>query len=154
LKDAGRLVAQSVGDQFVFTNIIPEGMSRGELYDGYRRLLERLYSYGNYRRRVMQLLLHKGKKIETKIVASREDLRIFFRVLWNCILKGSPRRAWMTVSLMAETLLRRPRALREAITLALIHKHLYEYMRDTCRRLEEMARELGKAPEATRTATV
>ena len=39
----------------------------------------------------------------------------------------------------AETLLRRPRALRDAVTLALIHKHLYEYMRETCRRLDELA---------------
>ncbi len=29
LKDAGRLVAESVGDQFVLTNIMPQGMSRG-----------------------------------------------------------------------------------------------------------------------------
>ena len=147
LKEAGRLVAQSVGDQFVFTNIVPAGMSPGQLYDGYRRLLQRLYGYRNYRRRVMQLLLHKGRQIETKLVASRDDLRIFRRVVWNCIVTGSPRRAWMTLSLMIETLLRRPRALREAITLALMHKHLYEYMRDTCRRLESMARELGGVPE-------
>ena len=148
LKDAGRLVAQSVGDQFVFTNIVPAGMSRGQLYDGYRRLLERLYSYRNYRRRVMQLLLHKGRQIETKLVSSREDLRIFRRVLWNCILRASPRRAWMTMSIMVETLLRRPRALREAVTLALMHKHLYEYMRETCRRLESMANELRGSAEA------
>ena len=148
LKDAGRLVAQSVGDQFVFTNIVPQGMSSGELYDGYRKLLQRLYSYRNYRRRVMELLLHKGKKFETKLVASREDLRIFGRVIRDCILKASPRRAWMTVSLMFETMLRRPRALREAVTFALMHKHLYEYMRDTCRRLESMARELNTAAGA------
>jgi radical SAM superfamily enzyme YgiQ (UPF0313 family) len=146
LKDAGRLVAQSVGDQFVFTNIVPQGMTSGELYEGYKKLLERLYSYRNYRRRVMQLLLHKGRQVETKLVASREDLRIFRRVLWNCILQASPRRAWMTLSLMFETLLRRPRAMREAVTLALMHKHLYEYMRDTCRRLEELAEGL-RIPE-------
>jgi radical SAM superfamily enzyme YgiQ (UPF0313 family) len=153
LKDAGRLVAQSVGDQFVFTNIVPQRMSRSELYEGYQKLLERLYSYRNYRRRVMQLLLHKGKQIESRIGASREDLRILRRVLWSCILKASPRRAWMTVSLMLETLLRRPRALREAITLALMHKHLYEYMRDTCRRLEELAREL-QLPDAAQSEPI
>ena len=36
LKAAGRLIAESVGDQFVFTNIVPGGMSRLELYEGYR----------------------------------------------------------------------------------------------------------------------
>ena len=39
LKAAGRLIAESVGDQFVFTNIVPQGMSRTELYEGYQRLL-------------------------------------------------------------------------------------------------------------------
>jgi radical SAM superfamily enzyme YgiQ (UPF0313 family) len=139
LKDAGRLVAESVGDQFILTNIIPKGMSSAELYAGYKRLLERLYSHRNYRRRVMQLILNKGVQIENRIVSSRQDLAIFARVLWTCILRASPKRAWLTLSLMGETLLRRPRAFRDAITLALIHKHLYEYMRETCRRLDELA---------------
>ena len=39
LKEAGRLMAESVGDQFVFTNIIPQGMSTRELYEGYKQLL-------------------------------------------------------------------------------------------------------------------
>jgi len=138
LKEAGRLAAESVGDQFVLTNIIPKSMSSAELYEGYKRLLQRLYSHRNYRRRVMQLILHKGTQIESRIVASRKDVGIFLRVLWTCILRASPKRAWLTLSLMGETLLRRPRAFRDAITLALIHKHLYEYMRETCRRLDEV----------------
>jgi hypothetical protein len=137
LKDAGRLAAESVGDQFVLTNIVPKGMSSAELYAGYKRLLERLYSHRNYRRRVMQLILNKGTQIENKIIASRQDLVILARVLWTCLLRASPRRAWLTASLLGETLLRRPRAFRDAVTLALIHKHLYEYMRETCRRLDE-----------------
>jgi radical SAM superfamily enzyme YgiQ (UPF0313 family) len=147
LKEAGRLIAESVGDQFVFTNIIPQGMSRVQLYEGYKNLLARLYSYRNYRRRVMQLILGKGRGIQTQLVASGQDLRIFARVLWTCILRASPRRAWLTLSLMIETALRRPRALRQAVTLALMHKHLYEYMRDTCKKLDQLARELKELPE-------
>ena len=147
LKEAGRLIAESVGDQFVFTNIIPKGMSRVQLYEGYKNLLERLYGYRNYRRRVMQLILQKGTQIQTRLVARRQDLTILLRVLWTCILRASPRRAWLTLSLMVETALRRPRELRQAVTLALIHKHLYEYMRDTCKRLDELARELRQAAQ-------
>jgi len=147
LKDAGRLIAESVGDQFVFTNIIPQGMSRAELYEGYRNLLARLYSYRNYRQRVMQLILSKGKGIQTRLASSNQDVRIFLRVLWTCILRASPRRAWLTISLMVETALRRPRSLAQAVTLALMHKHLYEYMRDTCVKLDELAQELRQAPE-------
>jgi radical SAM superfamily enzyme YgiQ (UPF0313 family) len=138
LKDAGRLAAESVGDQFVFTNIVPKAMSTRELNEGYKRLLQRLYSHRNYRRRVMQLILNKGVQLENKLVASRQDLGIFVRVLWTCVVSASPKRAWLTLSLLGETLLRRPRAFRDAVTLALIHKHLYEYMRETCRRLDEI----------------
>jgi radical SAM superfamily enzyme YgiQ (UPF0313 family) len=147
LKEAGRLIAESVGDQFVFTNIIPEGMSRVQLYEGYKNLLERLYSYRNYRRRVMRLILSKGTQLRTRLMAGGQDLKILRRVLWTCILRASPRRAWLTLSLMIETALRRPQALRQAVTLALMHKHLYEYMRDTCEKLDQMATELRQFPQ-------
>jgi len=150
LKQAGRLIAESVGDQFVFTNIIPEGMSRVQLYEGYKKLLQRLYSYRHYRRRVMQLILNRGTQIQTRLVASGQDVGIFLRVLWTCILRASPRRAWLTVSLLAETALRRPRALRDAITFALMHKHLYEYMRDTCKQLDQLVSEIKKVPDDLR----
>jgi hypothetical protein len=150
LKKAGRLIAESVGDQFVFTNIIPEGMSRVQLYEGYKNLLERLYGYRNYRQRVMRLILAKGAQIQSRLVAGGQDLRIFSRVLWTCILRASPRRAWLTLSLMVETALRRPSSLRQAVTLALMHKHLYEYMRDTCKQLDQLARELRQFPEDLR----
>jgi radical SAM superfamily enzyme YgiQ (UPF0313 family) len=145
LRAAGRLIAESVGDQFVFTNIVPHGMSRVELYEGYRRLLGRLYAYRNYRRRSMAFLLTKGAVFHTRLVAGREDLAVLLRVMWNCVLRASPRRAWFTLSMIAETALRRPTALREAVTLALMHKHLYEYMRDTSSHLESVIRDLRTA---------
>src|SRR3970040_132229 len=74
LKKAGRLIAESVGDQFVFTNIVPGGMSRLELYEGYRRLLRRLYSYRNYRRRSMALILNPGALLSSRARARREHL--------------------------------------------------------------------------------
>ena len=74
----------------------------------------------------------------TDLGALRQNLAILARVLWTCVLRASPRRAWMTMSLMGETLLRRPKALHEAVTFALIHKHLYDYMRDTCRKLDAL----------------
>ena len=142
LRNAGRLLAESVGDQFVFTNIIPQGMSTAELYEGYRNLLRKLYGYANYRRRTMQLILAKGSAIRGRLSTGGQDLRILGRVLWSCVLRASPKRAWMTISLVLETALRRPRAIRQAVTLALMHKHLYEYMRDTCARLEEFTSQL------------
>jgi two-component sensor histidine kinase len=53
------------------------------------------------------------------------------------------------LSPVAETALRqrRPAGLR-AITLALIHKHLYEDMRQASRRLETLIREIRTSPPA------
>jgi radical SAM superfamily enzyme YgiQ (UPF0313 family) len=149
LKAAGRLIAESVGDQFVFTNIVPAGMSRRELYEGYRTLLRRLYGYRNYRRRAMALILNRGGLRASRLLAGRDDLAVFRRIVWTCLLRASPRRAWLTLALCLETACRRPRALRHALTLALMHKHLYEYVRDTSRRLERVIRELEKSEPAT-----
>ncbi len=141
LKQAGRLVAEVVGDQFVFTNIVPAGMSRRELYLGYKRLLEETYGYDAFRRRARSLLLTRGERLKQRVVARREDLRLFGRILRDCVVRASPRRAWMTSLLLAETLLRRPAALRDAVSLALLHKHLYEYMRELTVQLEALADE-------------
>jgi radical SAM superfamily enzyme YgiQ (UPF0313 family) len=145
LKEAGRLIAESVGDQFVFTNIVPHGMSRLELYEGYRRLLRRLYAYRNYRRRSMAFLLNKGALLQSRLLTGRADVGLFLRIVWSCVLRTSPPRAWLTLSMLAETALRRPSALRDAVILALMHKHLYEYMRDTSKHLEGIIRDLKAA---------
>jgi radical SAM superfamily enzyme YgiQ (UPF0313 family) len=138
LKEAGRLAAETVGDQFVLTNIIPKGMSTAQLYVGYQRLLQRLYSHRNYRRRAMQLILNRGSSVGGSAFAPGRSVRILSSLLWTCLLRASPKRAWLTVSLAVETLLRRPRAFPDAVAFALIHKHLYEYMRETCKRLDDV----------------
>lgn len=51
--------------------------------------------------------------------------------------------------MLAETALRRPSAFRDAVILALMHKHLYGYMRDTSIHLERIIRDL-KAAAASR----
>lgn len=151
MRAAGRLIAESVGDQFVFTNIIPSGMSRLELYAGYKELLQRLYDYGNFRRRAMALILNQGAAIHSKLTADHGDLRVGARLLWSCIVRASPRRAAMTLRLLLETALRRPRALRQALSLVLLHKHLYEYVHDISRQLDELIAELS-ASQAPRSA--
>jgi len=144
LREAGRLVAESVGDQFVFTNIVPHGMSRLQLYEGYRHLLARLYSYRSYRRRAMDLILSRGGQLKSHLLAG--ELSLGLRILWSCALRASPRRAWLTLSMLVETMLRRPAAIRDALTLALMHKHLWEYVRDTSRHLDQLIDELRTTP--------
>jgi radical SAM superfamily enzyme YgiQ (UPF0313 family) len=145
LRAAGRLVAESVGDQFVFTNVVPRGMSRLQLYEGYRKLLTRLYGYRSYRQRAMALVLSRGARLRSNLLDG--ELSLGLRILWNCAVKTSPRRAWLTLSMLLETLLRRPAALRQALALALMHKHLWEYVRDTSRALDALIEELRTSPE-------
>jgi len=150
LRDAGRLVAESVGDQFVFTNVIPSAMSRLELYEGYQRLLEKLYDYRNYRRRTMDYILNRGRQAARNLVAGRRDLRIFWRTLRDCVVRASPRRAWMTLSLIGQTALRRPRAMREAVFFALVHKHLYEYVEHVNASIDHLVEQIRELPEHLR----
>jgi hypothetical protein len=111
-------------------------------------LLRRLYDYGNYRRRAMALILSQGALIQSRLVASwRTDVGIFSRLLWTCVVRASPRRAAMTIRIMAETALRRPRAFRRAVALALVHKHLYEYVHQVSSQLEHLIRELRARPD-------
>ena len=153
LKAAGRLIADSVGDQFVFTNVVPGGMSRLELYEGYRALLRRLYGYRAYRRRAMDFILNRGSLLGSRVLARGDDLAVLARIVWTCVLRASPRRAWLTLSMALETAWRRPEAIRQAFTLALMHKHFYEYVRETSRELETLIRELREAPETVPAVT-
>ncbi len=149
LKDAGRLIAECVGDQFVFTNIVPERMSLQDLYRGYRQLLLEQYSYAAFRRRCMALLLSKRAPRRTAAAPSREDVATGMRIVASCILRASPQRAWFTLSILAETLLRRPTALKEALALAVLHKHFYEYTRDLCAQLETRLAPEARGPQAS-----
>ena len=47
-----------------------------------------------------------------------------------------------------ETACRRPRALRHALPLALMHKNLHEYVRETSRRLDDLLRDLEDSEPA------
>jgi radical SAM superfamily enzyme YgiQ (UPF0313 family) len=123
----GRLVAESTGDQFVFSNIMPKQMTREELYRGYRWLTAQLYDFRNFRKRTLAYILNRGRVArESKI--GKNDVRLAGRVLRQTILKARPRRAWFTLSLLGATLLRRPSAFADALYFVLIHKGLYEYM--------------------------
>lgn len=73
---------------------------------------------------------------------------------WRCFSASAgrascaPRRAWLTLSMFLETACRRPRALRHAVTLALMHKHFYEYVRDTSRQLDALILKLRESESA------
>ncbi|MFN8543072.1 MAG: B12-binding domain-containing radical SAM protein [Candidatus Binatia bacterium] len=138
----GRLLAETTGDQFVFSNILPVQMSRLELYRGYRRLLEALYDFRNYRERTLGFLLHKGEQVAADVRITAAEVRLFLRIVWRTMLRTSPRRAWFTLSLLFTTLVRRPAVFKDAVSFALIHKAFYEYMQALGHHLDRAIAEL------------
>ena len=100
------------------------------------RTFLRLYDFVNMARRTMDYILTRGGQVKEKLYLNRGDVKIGWRVLRDCILIASSRRRRFTLSLLAQTLAFRPSAIKEAITVAVLHKHFYEYMQDVCRQLE------------------
>jgi radical SAM superfamily enzyme YgiQ (UPF0313 family) len=124
----GRLLRESGGDQFAFSNIMPAAMSRLELYEGYSWLLSELYDFDNYRERTLAFLLHRGAQVHAGRNIRRGDLLRLARVLYETLLRGGPRRAAFTLRLLGETLLRRPGVFKEAVSFAIVHKAFHDYM--------------------------
>jgi radical SAM superfamily enzyme YgiQ (UPF0313 family) len=140
----GRLITESTGDQFVLSNIVPSLMSRRALYEGYRWLAEQLYDFGNYRERTLAFLLNRGSQVPRGLNLQAGDLRRLAKVLRDTVLRGGPRRAWFTLSLLGTTLLRRPSVFKEAVSFAIVHKAFYEYMRQLQTLLDTAVREFDR----------
>jgi hypothetical protein len=144
----GRLVGAATGDQFALSNILPKQMSRLGLYRGYRWLVKELYDFGNYKRRTLEFLIHRGGQVHGGKNIRTDELRKFFAILWATVVRGGPRRAWFTISLLGTTLLRRPAAFKEAVSFAIVHLAFYEYMEQLAHRLDGAIGELESVADA------
>jgi len=143
----GRLVDESSGDQFAFSNIQPVGMSRRELYEGYRWLVDALYDFRNYRSRTLAFLLHRGNQIHRGRNIREGDIGRLARVLYDTVIRGGPRRAWFTVSLLGATLLRRPSVFKEAVSFSVVHQAFHRYARALGADLDRAMAGLDSHPE-------
>jgi hypothetical protein len=139
----GRLLEESNGDQFAFSNIEPAQMTRRQYYEGYRWLVGALYDFRNYRARTLDFLLHRGDQIHRGHNVRRGDLHRLVRVLWSTVVLGGPRRAWFTLSLLGATLLRRPSVFKEAVSFAVVHQAFHRYAEQLQRDLETVIGELS-----------
>lgn len=95
-------------------NFLPK-LDREFLTNGYKRLMQSLYEPSNYYRRVLVLLTEyrpRGPKLRT----TWEDVRAFGKSLWIMGVVYRGRRAFWKY--LATVLVRHPRKLRAAITLA------------------------------------
>ena len=149
----GRLLEASSGDQFVLSNIEPAGMSRLELYRGYRWLMDQLYDFTHYRERTLAFLLTRGHQIHRGTNIRRGDIRRLGRILRENLSLADPKRAWFTLSLLGATLLRRPGAFKEAVSFAVVHRAFHTYRHELARNLDRKIAELETGGEPTRGAS-
>jgi radical SAM superfamily enzyme YgiQ (UPF0313 family) len=145
----GRLLEESEGDQFVFSNIEPAAMSRETLYRGYRWLVEELYDFENYRTRTLDFVMNRGAQVKRDATFRAGDLARFGRILLETLVRGGPRRAWFTLRLLGSTLARRPSAFREAVSFAIVHRAFHEYLEALAEKLDAAIRDLERAAPPT-----
>jgi radical SAM superfamily enzyme YgiQ (UPF0313 family) len=138
----GRLLHETNGDQFAFSNILPAKMSRRKLYEGYRWLVYQLYDFDNYRKRTLAFLLHRGRQVHGGTNIRAGDLRRLWRIFVATVLRGGPRRAWFTVRLISTALLRRPAVFKDAVSFAVIHQAFHSYVERLIAELDEVIRSL------------
>jgi len=147
----GRLLHETNGDLFAFSNILPAKMSRRRLYEGYRWLLSQLYDFDNYRKRTLAFLLHRGAQIHRGRNFRKGDLQRLWRVLIATVVRGGPRRAWFTLRLLGATLLRRPSVFKDAVSFAVVHQAFHDYME---RLASELDRIIGTFDDRSRASAL
>ena len=132
-------------------------MTRLELYRGYRRLLEQLYTFRHYRERTLAFILGRGPQINRGPNIRAGDVGLFARVMRVMLFRDGVGRGLFTLRLLGATLLRRPSRIKDAISFALCHKAFSDYAHELCGRLdrdiEVLSREAAYAdPPALRQA--
>lgn len=120
LQAAGRITAQAWGDNASgLTNIVPK-MDLDALREGYRTLMERLYSPRTYYTR-LRTLLREIRLPDVRAPLDPDRRSAFLRSLWRLGVRGRERvHFW---NLLRWTLLHKPRALQLAVTLAIYGHH-------------------------------
>ncbi|NIP57138.1 MAG: DUF4070 domain-containing protein [Gemmatimonadetes bacterium] len=121
LKREGRLLGRISGDNTDgTTNIVPK-MDPETLRRGYRRILRRIYSPESFYRRV-RTFLSEYRLPDTRRPLTLERVGAFVRSVYRLGIRGRERRHFW--SLLLATLVRRPRLLPTAVTLAISGYHL------------------------------
>ena len=122
LKKEERLLNDPTGDNTDFSiNFIPK-MNIETLMNGYKKILNTIYSPKHYYKRVITFLKrYKPKPIKKKINFNFCDLKAFLKSIWSLGIKGKERLHYW--KLISWTLVRRPRFFHLAISFAIYGFH-------------------------------
>lgn len=120
LKQEGRLLATSTGNNTEASLNFRPRLSAEFLLNGYRELMKKLYEPRTYYQRIRTFLQqHKPKGPRLRL--SWPDAKAFLRSFWVLGLRHRGRRAYWRFC--ASTLLKRPAQFRQAMELAIIGYH-------------------------------
>ncbi len=122
LKKEKRLLNDPSGDNTDFSlNFIPK-MNIETLMNGYKKILNTIYSPKHYYKRVKTFLKeYKPKPLKKKFNFNFCDLKAFLKSIWSLGIKGKERLHYW--KLISWTLVRRPRLFHLAISLAIYGFH-------------------------------
>ena len=120
LMQEGRLEAESTGNNTQATLNFRPKLDREFLVNGYRELMKQLYEPRNYYQRILVFLEH-NRPDGPRLRLAWSDFQAFVKSLWLLGVWHRGRRAYWRFCVT--TMLKRPRQLHQAITLAIIGHH-------------------------------
>lgn len=129
-------------DNCAWTNIVPRGMTRADLFRGYSRLVERLYRQESYAKRLLDNVERMDDPVPDLPPPGRgtPDLGALVQALRTFVWTRSAERRRHFFPNLFRVALRKPERLREVgIHLGLWH-HFERYVPDLLRRVEAAAR--------------
>lgn len=145
MRAEGRLSGNFSSDMILSTNIIPKQMTKSALMRGYLQLLRNLYEFDPYAERAIDYLTasRKLEPIQPKR-RSRSELLMFARFILYIFFGGNVERRRFSRRILLATLRTDAKRLPDAIYLAAVHKHFYEYVAKCVPIIEEEINNIQK----------
>jgi radical SAM superfamily enzyme YgiQ (UPF0313 family) len=141
----GRLISDDSVQHLVgVSNIDPAGMTRLELYRGYRRLLREVYSVENFGARVRAFLMNRGPQVNRGRSVRLEDFQLLGRFLVHAALREPAERRRLIFGTLLEILWKRPQAFKEAGSFLLGHLSMARGVEAMTAQLDEVIEHLEK----------
>jgi len=133
LKQENRLVTSTdycgLNNTALDINIIPKNMTKEELITGYKWLVQQLYSYENYAKRVIGHLKTYTRKPNVKIYTPTfSQLKIVLRTLRYYLLTWDRKRRKFSLDILKYVLLHKPYTFHAAMVHMVSFKHLHTYV--------------------------
>jgi radical SAM superfamily enzyme YgiQ (UPF0313 family) len=122
MKNEGRLVGLTTGDNVDgTTNIVPSKMNAGTLKDGYKKILNEIYSHKKYYQRVKTFLKEYNRPPNIKSKLQFSHFLAFFKSIYHLGIISSGRYYYWKLLLWSR--FRKPKLFPLAITLAIYGYH-------------------------------